>query len=307
MIHSFHIKNFQSWKEAHFDFHPGVNLIVGTSDSGKSAVLRGLRWLIENRPTGNAFRSWWAGKKDSTIAMVQLDDEDGTLITRSRDASSNVYGIDGEITHDAVRSEVPEDINKLLNFSPIGFQWQHDKPFLLSDTSGEVARQLNRVAGLEDIDRSLSNIESMSRRNRSDLRAAEANREQAEEDVKPFEWVAAADKALTSIEKLDSEAEEVEVDLADIESLIESIEDAEGRRDKLTEGYDLEKAQEELEELGELVQGEEDAREELADLSNLIKRIEAGQASHTAAGKEVLDLEKKLKAQTPDICPLCGK
>ena len=43
------IENFQSIKEkTEIDFIEGVNLIIGPSNSGKSAVLRALRGLILN-------------------------------------------------------------------------------------------------------------------------------------------------------------------------------------------------------------------------------------------------------------------
>jgi len=56
MIKYLQIQNFQSHKDSLLEFDPGVNVIVGSSDSGKTAVIRALRWLVWNRPSGDAFR-----------------------------------------------------------------------------------------------------------------------------------------------------------------------------------------------------------------------------------------------------------
>jgi len=49
------IKNFQSHEETELQFSSGVNVIVGSSDSGKSAILRALKWVVQNKPSGTAF------------------------------------------------------------------------------------------------------------------------------------------------------------------------------------------------------------------------------------------------------------
>ena len=69
MIQSLHIKNLQSHKDSHLDFCEGVNVIVGPSDSGKSAILRALRWIVKNRPQGDVLRSHWGGETEASIIL----------------------------------------------------------------------------------------------------------------------------------------------------------------------------------------------------------------------------------------------
>ena len=52
MIKSVELKNFQSHNQSRLEFCDGVNIIVGASDSGKSAILRGLFWVLYNNPNG---------------------------------------------------------------------------------------------------------------------------------------------------------------------------------------------------------------------------------------------------------------
>lgn len=48
MISKITIRNFQTHKKSELEFTDGVNLIVGSSDNGKSSVIRAFRWLAEN-------------------------------------------------------------------------------------------------------------------------------------------------------------------------------------------------------------------------------------------------------------------
>ena len=88
MIKKLNILNFQSHKDTSLSFAPGVNVIVGASDSGKSAIIRALRWLIWNRPVGDAFRSHWGGETQVVVVTDELD-----TITRLKEKSGNYYFI----------------------------------------------------------------------------------------------------------------------------------------------------------------------------------------------------------------------
>ena len=75
MIKKLHIRNFQSHKDSRLIFSDGVNVIVGNSDSGKSAILRALNWVITNRPSGDSYISNWGGP-----TYVIVETEEGTVI-----------------------------------------------------------------------------------------------------------------------------------------------------------------------------------------------------------------------------------
>ena len=49
------LENFQSHKHSVIDFDEQLNVIVGPSDSGKSAIIRGIKWVLYNEPTGDYF------------------------------------------------------------------------------------------------------------------------------------------------------------------------------------------------------------------------------------------------------------
>lgn len=85
-----HIENFQSISEADLEFKQGINIIVGQSNSGKSAILRAIKGAILN-PSGSQRYI----KNGTKKFQVNLDYE-GNSIEWSREGQSPVYTINGE-------------------------------------------------------------------------------------------------------------------------------------------------------------------------------------------------------------------
>ena len=79
MFKSLCIENFQSHKKTVLNFDAGVKVIIGRSDSGKSAIIRAIRWLVENKPNGNSFINY-----DESKASVEIDIGD-TILKRGKD------------------------------------------------------------------------------------------------------------------------------------------------------------------------------------------------------------------------------
>jgi len=73
MIKQLTIKNFQSHKKTKLEFSDGVNIIIGQSDSGKTAIIRALNWVVNNKPSGDSFRSHWGGDTNVEITMEDCD------------------------------------------------------------------------------------------------------------------------------------------------------------------------------------------------------------------------------------------
>jgi len=152
MIHKIQIQNFQSHKRSSLELSAGVNIIVGASDSGKTAIIRALRWLLWNRPGGDSFRSHWGG--DTSVTIDTSDYE----ISRSK-GKENLYTL-GNTEFKAFGTDVPEEIQQALNLNEINLQQQLDSPFLLTSSAGEVAAHFNRIAHLEDIGKGLKTAQS---------------------------------------------------------------------------------------------------------------------------------------------------
>jgi len=213
MIEEIRLKNFQSHRDSVLRLHPGVNVIVGPTDCGKTAVLRALNWVVNNRPMGTRFRSRWGGDTEVTVDL-----SGGTYVTRRRTKKDNLYEIlpgNGRTeVLKALKSEVPEEILTELNMDEINVQRQHDQPFLLSAGSAEVARVLNRIANLEE-------IETAQKTANSRVRNLMARETAAEEEKRVLAG---------RLEEFD--------DLEDQESLLHSIEEAQKNIYQDQEWYD---------------------------------------------------------------------
>ena len=168
MIQRLIVHNFQSHRKTELELDPGVTAIVGSSDSGKSALMRALIWAVTNRPSGLAFASHWAvdakGRLESPVSVQVLTDTGS--VTRYRDGDSNVYEVwkDGSVQQlDAVRTDVPEQVREFFNLTEVNIQEQFDPHFLLAETGGGVARFLNKIIRLDVIDRFLGGVEKKRR------------------------------------------------------------------------------------------------------------------------------------------------
>lgn len=167
MIKSLEISNYQSHAKSKLNFSEGVNVVVGSSDAGKTALIRALRWVVFGRPTGDSMRSNWGGETSVTLAT-----EDGTVLRTKDKSDSYVLAAEGreELTFKAFGTTVPQEVSGFLNLSELNLQSQLDSPFLLSQTPGDVASFFNKVAHLENIDKGTSNINSSIRELTSDIK-----------------------------------------------------------------------------------------------------------------------------------------
>ena len=74
MIQSIRLQNFQSHKDSYLRFSNGINIISGQSNNGKTSLLRGLNWVITNRPQGIAFKSIFSDKKEICRVSLIIND-----------------------------------------------------------------------------------------------------------------------------------------------------------------------------------------------------------------------------------------
>jgi exonuclease SbcC len=216
MIEQLVLDNFQSHEESVFIFGPGINTIIGSSNNGKSAVLRGLRWLLFNKPNGIGFVSHWnltdkGVLKKATQAHVVLSG--GIGITRYRTKDENSYRI-GEKKLEAIGQDLPEEVAKLLNLTDVNFQNQLDAHFLLSESAGEVARFFNRTIRLDIIDTLLAAVESKKRKNKAEVEALTEAVKAYGEELEGLSWLETADGYLAKAEVLDEKVKAARKDRA---------------------------------------------------------------------------------------------
>ena len=163
MIESVRLSNFEIHKNTLLKFSDGVNFITGSSDNGKSSVIKALGWVIRNRPTGTAFVNRSALEAQVTVVtspgrsrVVRAVE----LTKKSRTTKLNQYRLNRE-SFKALGSSVPDAISKAINMEEVNVQSQFDQFFLLQDSPGQVAQKFNKVMGLDVIDEALRAVNAV--------------------------------------------------------------------------------------------------------------------------------------------------
>ena len=177
MISRLVLKNFQCHENQEFHLTEGVNAFIGESDKGKSAVLRALRWLALNAPSGDAFIRH---DEDTAIVIADVDDR---KILRKKGKSKNLYKLDGTVFKSFGSGKVPDPIAQLLQVDDLNFQRQHDAPFWLSLSPGQASKELNSVVDLGAIDNALFNVASVLRKAKLEVEIADERLTAAKKDL----------------------------------------------------------------------------------------------------------------------------
>lgn len=98
------IEGYQSHTNSTFRLSPGLTVITGPSDAGKTAIIRALRWFAFNEPTGEAFlhtiRNPDGSVKEAVDQVkVSVTFDNGITITKTRRKGKTTYVVVHEITH----------------------------------------------------------------------------------------------------------------------------------------------------------------------------------------------------------------
>lgn len=342
MIQSLRVEGFQSHHDSHLEFHPGVNVIVGPSDSGKSSIIRAIRWVAKNLPAGDDIITH--GRKGAKVTLKV----DGDDVVRDRSSTRNVYILDGKPLG-SIGQGVPDEVTNLLNLSPFTFQMQMDAPFLLSSSSGEVARTLNRTVQLEDIDLSTKNIASMEREIKGQVQNITSNLAPLEVELQQLACVdeleagvqecmvmnrrcmIAAGRAVTlqasledcdllrkkiqeapdiqaiseSIQSSQAIIEQIELLDASQELLRSRIQKAKEQERKIREAGDIRSTISELGYLKDKIDSFSILMDRMVILQSLIQKIVGYQRQIGRMREEIRVLGERLKEITPKTCPLC--
>lgn len=226
MLNEIHIKGFQSHNDSCLSFNPGVNVIIGSSDSGKSSIIRAIKWLTTNRPQGDSFRNEFLDAKEVVSVTGSFD---GIVIAREKSKNINQYTLsvqEGErtveIPYKALRADVPQELQEMTKFKEVNIQSQHpdEQYFMLNLSAGQVAKKFNEVAGLEIMDRAMSKINSMVREVNSDLKHAEKELSDRKDKLDSLEWSV---EALKEVEELAVREKKIQTAIVTFQAMEDTV------------------------------------------------------------------------------------
>lgn len=331
MITKIEIKNFQSHKNTTLNFKSGVNVFCGESDNGKTAIIRAIRWVAENRPLGtDKLNSTWNDTfKDDMSVKLWLSDD--VWVERIRNKSINGYRYfrDGkEVTLEATGTDVPQVITDILCLNDVNFQFQMDPPYLLSMSASEASKYFNKIIHLDTIDDTLSVADSDKRNLNSEKKVVESDIKKYRQKLEELEWLDEAENLEVRIEKYDSLIQSKEDSICNLETSISDYEKTSSNiknfdnEDKLIdeiesiviEDYsDLELSISDHEKLSRSIRNFDDEDSIIKEIENIFVEdysdFQYSVLEYLKLDESLRKYEamlKPLEESLPDTCPLCG-
>lgn len=204
-------ENFQAHAFTVLDLSSGLNVIVGPSDQGKSALIRSLCWLIYNEPRGTEFI-----RRGTTICRVKVVLDSGEIIVRERSSSKNRYiyysAVGKEHIFEGFGSTVPLEIAKVLQMPKIvldtdksislNLSSQLESPFLLEESGTARAKMLGRLTGVHIVDSALRQTINDTSQLIQEEKKADRDLEEIRQKLTEYEELADLEKTLTESEDL---------------------------------------------------------------------------------------------------------
>ena len=207
MFKSLGIQNFQGHQNTFVEFSRGLNVIAGSSDSGKSAILRSILWVIKNRPLGDAVKNWKSGKKDSVVVELVMENPANgqeESIIKEKTPKTVFYTLSNQPEPlSVIGRDVPKEVIDMVNFSELNFRGQHE-PYLLAITPGALAKMINDLVGLSVIDVSFKNLNSQSTRLKSSCESIVKTIEEKDQGIQALYYLPAMESDIKNIETLQS-------------------------------------------------------------------------------------------------------
>jgi len=199
-------KGFQSHVDSTIRLSPGLTVITGPSDSGKTAVIRAIRWLFLGEPEGDSFVNRAVGHTE-----VGVRRSDGAVVIKRRKGAKTSYTLEmpGESTMVFEKADVPEEViqafgiveTKFGDFETVlNFAYQLDSPFLISKPGSAGAKVLGKLSGTEVVDLAIKAVAKDNyAANQAKLRATEEIKK-ITADLYPFEDLAHQQECLQACE-----------------------------------------------------------------------------------------------------------
>jgi chromosome segregation ATPase len=298
MLKQLHIENFRTWKSAILDFCSGVNVIVGAPDSGKTNIVRAVNWVLYNRPLGNRMQSDFS--EEPVSVTIRFDD---TVAVLKKVKDKSVYLYNGK-DYRAIDKEVPDVISSGANISELNIQEQLDEPYLICSSPGEVARELNKITHLENIDEWVSNLTTMINSENKVLRLLEIDVKEREQQIDKFGDLEVIDDELKTLEELQRDIQAYDKKIESAEASCREIE----RQQKILSLLEVPVgAEEKLEELGRDIEQLKKMDVKIRDAGWALNSCNETHERYDTTRTDLLDRLAQYKkfVSTLDKCPFC--
>lgn len=198
-IKKIELHNFQSHEYTEMEFDRGLNVILGNSDVGKTAILRAIKWALYNEPKGDYFIR--QGEKE---VSVKVTFSNGVVVERAKTPSKNSYFLvdssGNEMKFEGFGIDVPKEITDVTNMYKVpldnsnnktilNIAEQLDGPFLLNEQASLRASAIGRLIGVNYVDDALRNVVRDNKRTNQEIVELRKNRDDLKEQLDEFSYI----------------------------------------------------------------------------------------------------------------------
>ncbi len=188
-IKSVRVKNFQAHTDSTFNLENGLNLIVGTSDSGKSALARAINFVLFNISESDFVR------EKEKFFEVEIVFADGAVIKRikGKDLNSVSYKYPTDFdftTYKAFGNNYPDEVLDFLDrpvmskaLGAVSYSDQSNKNFLIEQPASAQPKILSTIIGTDDIQKAVDNCLSKVRSFSEQIKTSESSIKNLEEKI----------------------------------------------------------------------------------------------------------------------------
>lgn len=333
MIEAILLRNFQKWESLRVELDPKITVFIGRSDTGKSACVRALRWLMLNKGPTKVQR---IGSDRARVSMWV----DGHKISRAKSSKANKYTVDGEVFKALKKGGMPVQVESILNVGDINFQRQLDSHYWFSLTPAQISAELNKIVNLSEIDGSIAHSAARVKKVKSKIEVCNERIQELKASNNRLEWIFEFNADLLRIEdrelnnirraskierlalvikqarkskKAISNGREARSDAAIIDEKLQAFQDGAAKVERLSgiiSQIDRCKSIQKVDiapvhKLEELIREYDEREDKLIRLSRTIEEIESCQATLETNAELSGKVKAKLK-RIGTMCPTCG-
>lgn len=209
------LHNFQSHQHTEMEFDRGLNVILGNSDVGKTAILRAIKWCLYNEPKGDYFIR--QGEREVSVKVTFSND---VIVQRAKTPSKNSYFLvdsaGNEMRFEGFGIDVPKEITDVTNMYKVSLDNSNNKtilniaeqldgPFLLNEQASLRASAIGRLIGVNYVDDALRTVVRDNKRTNQEIAELIKNKEELKEQLDKFSYVKDYKEKFDKISKIRSE------------------------------------------------------------------------------------------------------
>ena len=223
-IKSVVVRGFKSHMDSTFEYAPGLTVVTGPSDTGKSAgVIQPIKWVTFGEPSGEDFLFTIRDEETQEIVRqaefgeVIITTDDGMVIKKHRRKGKTTWYLNDMEKPLSEKAETPDEVKLVLGMkqhkygedfeTSLNFAYQLETPFILSETPSVGAKVLGKLAGTEIVDKAIGAIGKKVYKARDDKASAQKSIDRT--NVELVEYLL-LDDLITSVAAVEALIAEVE-------------------------------------------------------------------------------------------------